>query len=73
MKAEIKKRYLEKLPAIYPGIYTPGSRPLALAETAADNALAGKLKLEGTAWEQAVREVTGWTRWTMRQLSELQD
>jgi hypothetical protein len=71
MKSEIKKRYLEALPVMYPAIYTPGSHPLELANTAADNALAGKLKLEGAAWENAVKGVTGWNRWTMAQLAAL--
>jgi len=71
MKAEIKKRYLDKLPETYPHIYSPGSTPLELAKSAADNALAGRLSLKGDVWEDAVRSVTGWTRWTMRQLAEL--
>ena len=34
--------------------YTEGSRPLELANLAADKALAGKMKLEGAAWTQAL-------------------
>lgn len=71
MKSEIKKRYLEKLRATYPAIYTDGSRPIELANLAADNALAGKIKVEGDCWRAAVKEITGWKSWTMRALSEL--
>lgn len=69
-KTKIKARYIALLKVRYP-LYTEGSRPLALAHDAADAALTGKIKLEGECWEQAVREVSGLSRWTMCQLSEL--
>jgi len=71
MKTEIKARYLAELPKVYPNIYTPESRPLKLANIAADNALAGRMVLKGDVWAEAVKRVTGWTRWTMAQLAEL--
>jgi len=52
-KAGIKDQYLATLKVLYPS-YTEGSRPLALAEMAADNALAGKVRLTGEAWERAL-------------------
>lgn len=70
MKTTIKKAYIEKLQAAYP-FYTAGSRPLQLANDAADAALAGKIKLDGVCWESAVTQVTGMTKWTMKNLSEL--
>lgn len=70
MKQAIKTLYIQKLQAAYP-FYTEGSRPLELAAQAADKALAGSVKLEGDCWNEAVREVTGLTRWTMRALAEL--
>lgn len=46
MKNKIKALYIQKLQATYP-FYVDGSRPLELANQAADKALAGKVKLEG--------------------------
>jgi hypothetical protein len=69
-KTEIKARFIALIKVRYP-FYTEGSRSLALANDAANAALAGKIKLEGECWEQAVKEVSGLSRWTMRQLSEL--
>lgn len=70
MKAAIKSAYIAKLQQTYP-FYTDGSRPLELAEMAARQALAGQLNLKGECWSTAVTDVTGWTRWTMRQLAGL--
>ena len=42
-----------------------------LAVMAADQALAGRLKLEGECWFAAVEDVTGLTRWTMADLAGL--
>lgn len=55
MKASIKKRYIELLQSNF-AFYTEGSRPLKMANEAADNALAGKLKLTGDCWFQALTE-----------------
>ena len=52
-KSSIKKDYIEILQNLY-DFYTEGSRPLELANLAADKALAGKMKLEGAAWTQAL-------------------
>lgn len=52
-KSSIKKDYIEILQNLYE-FYTEGSRPLELANLAADKALAGKMKLEGAAWHQAL-------------------
>ncbi len=71
MKAAIKDAYLAKLQHTHPTIYQTGSRPLELAGLAADRALAGALALKGECWSAAVQDVTGWSRWTMRQLAEL--
>ena len=73
MKSQIKAAYLTELIEVYPEIYSEGSRPLELAKVAADNALSGKLKLEGRVWEKTVKQVTGWPRWTRKMLSALPD
>jgi len=72
MKSAIKKLYIEKLQSTYP-FYAEGSKPLAMANQAADAALSGKIKLDGDCWNSAVKEVTGLSRWTMRNLAELPD
>lgn len=71
MKAKIKAAYIAALKKTYPGIYTPGSRSLELAGEAADNALAGRLKLRGECWSAALEEVTGTHRHTMAALAAL--
>jgi hypothetical protein len=71
MKSKIKEVYLANLKERYPDVYTPGSRALALAHKAADNALAGIVKLEGKCWHGALQEVTGRVKWTKKALSEL--
>lgn len=71
MKAAIKDAYLAKLQHTHPTIYQTGSRPLELAGLAADQALVGRLKLEGECWSAAVQDVTGWSRWTMASLAGL--
>lgn len=70
MKSKIKALYIQKLQATYP-FYIEGSRPLELANQAADKALAGKLKLEGECWESAVREATGLKTWTKKMIEGL--
>lgn len=52
-KAEVKVAYIQELQARYP-FYTEGSRPLQLANEAADKALAGLVRLEGEAWFAAL-------------------
>ena len=52
-KSSIKAKYIATLKELYP-FYLEGSRPLELANLAADKALAGKMKLEGAAWTQAL-------------------
>jgi hypothetical protein len=72
MKAKIKAAYLRKLVETYPDIYTPESRALNLAGLAADNALAGRLKLVGECWYSALEEATGSKRvWRMADLAAL--
>lgn len=71
MKAAIKTAYIAKLQHTYPTLYLPGSKPLQLAEIAADNALSGRLKLEGECWTWAIRKVTGHKSMTMRDLANL--
>ena len=71
MKQKIKDAYIARLLETYPLIYTPGSRALALANKAADNALAGIVKLEGICWHGALEEVTGRAKWTKKALAEL--
>lgn len=72
MKNKIKALYIQKLQATYP-FYVDGSRPLELANQAADKALAGKVKLQGECWESAVREATGLKTWTMATLAGLEE
>jgi hypothetical protein len=72
MKKAIKNLYIRKLQSTY-DFYQEGSRPLELANLAAERALAGDLKLEGDSWNAAVTEITGWSRWTMRDLKNLPD
>lgn len=73
MKLQIRHDYLNNLETMYRGRvdYSSGSRPRELAIKAADAALAGSIKLEGDAWEKAVRGVTGWTRWTKAMIAAL--
>lgn len=71
VKDAIKTAYIAKLQQAYPTLYLRGSRPLELAEMAADQALRGQLNLKGECWSAAVTDVTGWTRWTMAMLAEL--
>jgi hypothetical protein len=54
-KATLKARYIANLQATYP-FYVEGSRPLQLANEAADAALAGTLKLKGECWDKALKE-----------------
>lgn len=72
MKKAIKRRYIELLQATYP-FYIEGSKSLAMAKDAADNALNGMLKLEGVCWERAVNEISGLRQWTNRDLANLPD
>lgn len=73
MKNKILAKYLTNLETLYMGRvdYSEGSRPRAIAIQAATAALAGTLKLEGEAWESAVREITGMKRWTRNDLVNL--
>jgi hypothetical protein len=73
MKKQILTKYLSNLETLYAGKvdYSEGSRPRTMAIDAARSALAGKLKLEGQAWEAAVREVTGMKCWTCANLANL--
>lgn len=52
-KSSIKAKYIVTLKELYP-FYSEGSKPLELANLAADKALAGKMKLKGAAWHQAL-------------------
>jgi hypothetical protein len=71
-KSSIKESYITTLKNLYP-FYVEGSRPLDLAHKAADQALAGKMKLEGEAWFQTLLLHGIDRRATMRFLSELPD
>ena len=52
-KKSIKAAYIDALQKTYP-FYTEGSRPLAMAENAADKALSGVMRLEGDCWSAAL-------------------
>ena len=55
-KSKIKADYIVNLRSLYAGKvdYSDGTRPWGLACNAADQALAGKIKLEGEAWFMAL-------------------
>ena len=72
-KSAIKADYIKNLIATYPAIYTPDSKPLNLAGLAADQALAGKMKLEGDCWFAALKRNNVQKAATMKMLSELPD
>lgn len=71
MKQAIKTAYIAQLQWVHPTLYLVGDRRLMLAEMAVDQALAGRLNLQGECWEWALLEVTGRARWTARDLKEL--
>jgi hypothetical protein len=70
-KAQVKAAYIAALRRTYP-FYTEGSRALELAHLAADKALAGAMKLEGAAWDEALKECGLSPRVTLRQLAALE-
>jgi hypothetical protein len=69
-KTLLKAQYIAQLQARYP-FYTEGSRPLKLANEAADAALAGKMRLEGAAWEAALADCGLSKRVTLKELAAL--
>lgn len=69
-KSEIKRAYIANLQATYP-FYVEGSRPLKLANEAADLALAGKIRLEGDCWYAALAPAGLNSRSTKAQIAAL--
>jgi hypothetical protein len=69
-KREIKAAYIAKLQSRYP-FYTDGSKPLALANEAADKALAGLYRLEGDCWFEALALAGLTKRSTIAQIAAL--
>ena len=69
-KSSIKAKYIATLQELYP-FYTEGSRPLELANLAADKALDGKMRLDGAAWFQALLLHGLDKRTTLKTLAEL--
>ncbi len=69
-KSAIKAAYIAALQATY-AFYTEGSRPLALANEAADSALSGKMKLKGACWDVALKANGLHPSITLRELAEL--
>jgi len=54
-KQAIKSAYIRRLQAAY-SFYVEGSRPLELANLAADAALSGVQKIKGDCWDAALAE-----------------
>lgn len=71
-KTKLKADYIANLQATYP-FYTEGSKPLALANLAADAALAGKTKLEGDCWFATLRANNLQKATTLKMLAALPD
>lgn len=71
-KASVKAAYIANLRAAYP-FYTDGSRPLSLANLAADAALAGIQKIEGECWTKALRDNNLQKATTLKMLAALPD
>jgi hypothetical protein len=69
-KAAVKSAYITNLKARYP-FYTDGSRPLEMANEAADAALEGRVRLQGDCWSLALQQCGLNQRITLRELAAL--